>query len=306
MKVRELLKRLPTQPILLLQLGRNKTAMSLADAILSNKEHYIQIRRRLRESAYNTGFLYIYAMDSTTVDQQLCVTMTMWDIFAKHTSILKNAWDVDIALKDFPLKEDGEWLHYGGDYPKLPSRAYATVNNLANQIRDGITDIIIKNSVTALRQYERKVESQQKAIRKLNNKLDDWPTRYSLLEIENAQLRRDNQELAEYIAALQSMPESIPVEAVESRDLSGYKIKVCTTRESMRLFEWECFDVDAYPAAVENCVKCDLVIIDTGHISHHTFWTVRDYCKNRGIKYVLTSFHNKERLRALAWEALHK
>lgn len=54
----------------------------------------------------------------------------------------------------------------------------------------------------------------------------------------------------------------------------------------MKLFEWECFDVDAYPTAVENCLKCDLVIIDTGHISHHTFWTVRDYCKNRGIKCV--------------------
>lgn len=45
----------------------------------------------------------------------------------------------------------------------------------------------------------------------------------------------------------------------------------------MKLFEWECFDVDAYPTAVENCLKC-----------------------------VLTSFHNKERLRALVWEALHK
>ena len=45
----------------------------------------------------------------------------------------------------------------------------------------------------------------------------------------------------------------------------------------MKLFEWECFDVDAYPTAVENCLKC-----------------------------VYTSFHNKERLRALAWEALHK
>lgn len=308
MKVRELLKRLPTQPILLLQLGRNKTAMSLADAILSNKEHYIQIRMHLRESAYNVGFICIYAMEPNTVDRRLCVTMTMWDIFAKHTSILKSTWDVDIALKDIPLKEDREWLHRGGDYPKLPAKVYADVNSLANQIRDSITDIIIKNSITAMRQSERKVESQQKAIRKLNNKLDDWPTRYSLLEIENAQLRRDNQELAEYIAALQSIPEpeSIPVEAVESRDLSGYKIKVCTTRESMKLFEWECFDVDAYPTAVENCVKCDLVIIDTGHISHHTFWTVRDYCKNRGIKCVYTSFHNKERLRALVWEALHK
>lgn len=113
MKVRELLERLPTQPILLLQLGRNKTAMSLADATLSNKEHYIQIRGRLRESAYNVGFIYTYAMESNTVDRQFCVTMTMWDIFAKHTSILKSAWDVDIALKDIPLKEDREWLRHG-------------------------------------------------------------------------------------------------------------------------------------------------------------------------------------------------
>lgn len=185
---------------------------------------------------------------------------------------------------------------------------YTEVAHTSSGICDRIIMYIVGSNIGAVNLLNSRVESQSRKIDKLIKKLEEWPTKYSLLEIENAQLRRDNQELSGYVAALQTAPEPeiVSSEVVEPRDLSGYKIKVCTTRDSMKLFEWECFDVDAYPTAVENCLKCDLVIIDTGHTATYILDCTGLLARIRGIKCVLTSFHNKERLRALVWEALHK
>lgn len=308
MKVREVINRIPNEPILLLQLCKNRQASAMAEDAVRCVDNQIRILQNLKTFANDMAYLCVHALEPKVFQEKLGISLVMWLMFSKYPLMVKDAWDVDLTLKEIPVKEDSDWLRHGGERPKLSTRMYTEVAHISNGICDRIIMYIVESNIGVVNLLNSRVESQSRKIDKLNKKLEEWPTKYSLLEIENAQLRRDNQELSEYVAALQTAPEPeiVSSEVVELRDLSGYKIKVCTTRDSMKLFEWECFDVDAYPTAVENCLKCDLVIIDTGHISHHTFWTVRDYCKNRGLKCVYTSFHNKERLRALAWEALHK
>lgn len=312
MLVRELLYRIPNEKILLLQCAGNRKCQALAMAVLQTRNGRTQLLKRLYDAAKEYAVIINCVDGKQELYTREVAVPTIWLVASEIPQLMKEHYDVEIALKPVSVtaRVPGgiEWIQGVGEQPHFDTRVLADMSRWAGNVYRYTADRILAHCDYLLEQEGRDIERLQKSLRSCKETLQDWPTKYSLLEIENAQLRRDNRQLAEYIALLQTSmnePESVP-EEVQDSDLTGYTIKVCTTRPHMKIFEWECFDIDAYPTAVENCDKCDLVIIDTKHISHSAFWKVRDYCSNRGIRYVYTPYHNKDRLRKLALDALHK
>lgn len=226
MKVREVISRIPNEPILLLQLCKNRQASAMAEDAMCCVDNQIRILQNLKTFANDMAYLCVHALEPKVFQEKLGISLVMWLMFSKYPLMVKDAWDVDLTLK-----EDSDWLRHGGERPKLSTRMYTEVAHISSGICDRIIMYIVGSNIGAINLLNSRVESQFRKIDKLIKKLEEWPTKYSLLEIENAQLRRDNQELSGYVAALQTAPESeiVSSEVVEPRDLSGYKIKVCTT-----------------------------------------------------------------------------
>lgn len=67
-------------------------------------------------------------------------------------------------------------------------------------------------------------------------------------------------------------------------DLSKYKIFVVTSALHANAFKYEYVDIDKDPKRVNKLTRADVVIIDTKHISHHTYYSTRTMCQNNGIK----------------------
>lgn len=67
-------------------------------------------------------------------------------------------------------------------------------------------------------------------------------------------------------------------------DLSKYKIFVVTSASHANAFKYEYVDIDKDPKRVNKLSRADVVIIDTKHISHHTYYSTRTMCQNNGIK----------------------
>lgn len=229
MKVREVISRIPNEPILLLQLCKNRQASAMAEDAMCCVDNQIRILQNLKTFANDMAYLCVHALEPKVFQEKLGISLVMWLMFSKYPLMVKDAWDVDLTLK-----EDSDWLRHGGQRPKLSTRMYTEVAHISSGICDRIIMYIVGSNIGAVNLLNSRVESQSRKIDKLIKKLEEWPTKYSLLEIENAQLRRDNQELSGYVAP---EPEIVSSEVVEPRDLSGYKIKVCTTRDSMKLFE---------------------------------------------------------------------
>lgn len=117
MKVREVISRIPNEPILLLQLCKNRQASAMAEDAMCCVDNQIRILQNLKTFANDMAYL--------CVQEKLGISLVMWLMFSKYPLMVKDAWDVDLTLK-----EDSDWLRHGGERPKLSTRMYIVGSNI--------------------------------------------------------------------------------------------------------------------------------------------------------------------------------
>lgn len=98
-EVREVISRIPNEPILLLQ--------------------------NLKTFANDMAYLCVHALEPKVFQEKLGISLVMWLMFSKYPLMVKDAWDVDLTLK-----EDSDWLRHGGQRPKLSTRMYIVGSNI--------------------------------------------------------------------------------------------------------------------------------------------------------------------------------
>lgn len=114
MKVREVISRIPNEPILLLQLCKNRQASAMAEDAMCCVDN-----QNLKTFANDMAYLCVHALEPKVFQEKLGISLVMWLMFSKYPLMVKDAWDVDLTLK-----EDSDWLRHEGERPKLSTRMY--------------------------------------------------------------------------------------------------------------------------------------------------------------------------------------
>lgn len=162
MKVQELLKvPSPENRLMLLQLGMNETARSVAIEALSDTENYPKIVECLAKANDRLGGFCNPRVVSDSADSKFFATATVWVMANYHPCIFERTLTTDIVLDDnVPLTEAGERMFRAGMHPKFGSLLYSHGLEYAEHVRDCIIDIIATNGAEAVRQYATAVESR--------------------------------------------------------------------------------------------------------------------------------------------------
>lgn len=68
------------------------------------------------------AYLCVHALEPKVFQEKLGISLVMWLMFSKYPLMVKDAWDVDLTLKEIPVKEDSvlnsahactqKWLTY--------------------------------------------------------------------------------------------------------------------------------------------------------------------------------------------------
>lgn len=122
MKVREVISRIPNEPILLLQLCKNRQASAMAEDAVRCVDNQIRILQNLKTFANDMAYLCVHALEPKVFQEKLGISLVM---FSKYPLMVKDAWDVDLTLK-----EDSDWLRHGGERLKLSTRMYIVGSNI--------------------------------------------------------------------------------------------------------------------------------------------------------------------------------
>lgn len=104
MKVREVISRIPNEPILLLQLCKNRQASAMAEDAVRCVDNQIRILQNLKTFANDMAYLCVHALEPKVFQEKLGISLVM---FSKYPLMVKDAWDVDLTLK-----EDSDWLRH--------------------------------------------------------------------------------------------------------------------------------------------------------------------------------------------------
>ena len=143
--------------------------------------------------------------------------------------------------------------------------------------------------------YEELKQSKAKILEAVSHKTSNCSNK-EIVDDLTEQLMQANQHIDFYKAALydrgivaeeddiDTACESLILEKAVSVDLSQYKIMVVTSALHANAFKYEIVDIDKDPKRVNRLLKADAVVIDTKHISHPTYYSVRNTCQAHGIK----------------------
>lgn len=112
MKVREVISRIPNEPILLLQLCKNRQASAMAEDAMCCVDNQIRILQNLKIFANDMAYLCVHALEPKVFQEKLGISLVMWLMFSKYPLMVKDAWDVDLTLKEILVKEDSDWLRH--------------------------------------------------------------------------------------------------------------------------------------------------------------------------------------------------
>lgn len=145
MKVREVISRIPNEPILLLQLCKNRQASAMAEDAMCCVDNQIRILQNLKRFANDMAYLCVHALEPKVFQEKLGISLVMWLMFSKYPLMVKDAWDVDLTLK-----EDSDWLRHGGERPKLSTRMYTEVAHISSGICDRIIMYIVGSNIGAV------------------------------------------------------------------------------------------------------------------------------------------------------------
>lgn len=110
MKVREVISRIPNEPILLLQLCKNRQASAMAEDAMCCVDN--QILQNLKTFANDMAYLCVHALEPKVFQEKLGISLVM---FSKYPLM---------------VKEDSDWLRHGGQRPKLSTRMYIVGSNI--------------------------------------------------------------------------------------------------------------------------------------------------------------------------------
>lgn len=115
MKVREVISRIPNEPILLLQLCKNRQASAMAEDAMCCVDNQIRILQNLKTFANDMAYLCVHALEPKVFQEKLGISLVMWLMFSKYPLM---------------VKEDSDWLRHGGERPKLSTRMYIVGSNI--------------------------------------------------------------------------------------------------------------------------------------------------------------------------------
>lgn len=79
-----------------------------------------------------------------------------------------------------------------------------------------------------------------------------------------------------------------------SIDLSNYKLLIIGKDENKEAYPWDWVDVDGNPKAVARVAYADYVLFDARYNSHHSYWTVKQECKRKGVPLLHINNRNRD------------
>lgn len=91
MKVREVISRIPNEPILLLQLCKNRQASAMAEDAVRCVDNQIRILQNLKTFANDMAYLCVHALEPKVFQEKLGISLVMWLMFSKYPLMVKDA-----------------------------------------------------------------------------------------------------------------------------------------------------------------------------------------------------------------------
>lgn len=77
MKVREVISRIPNEPILLLQLCKNRQASAMAEDAMCCVDNQIRILQNLKTFANDMAYLCVHALEPKVFQEKLGISLVM-------------------------------------------------------------------------------------------------------------------------------------------------------------------------------------------------------------------------------------